>query len=121
MSGLGHEGWKDAMQAFCCGHNFAHASAGVAALSDEQTDKTAHEIRLGDSSPGTAYRLVLGYVGHASIPRSTMRRRSLKQILGKGYSWVTIYTQVDIGLEIISSRTRPHTPNTLTATCATCT
>eukprot|EP00959_Pyramimonas_sp_CCMP1952_P062217 1300624-Pyramimonas_sp.AAC.1 len=24
MSGLGHEWWKEAMQAFCCGHNFLH-------------------------------------------------------------------------------------------------
>eukprot|EP00959_Pyramimonas_sp_CCMP1952_P381147 7986325-Pyramimonas_sp.AAC.1 len=46
MSGLGHEWWKEAMQAFCCGHNFVHVSAGVAALSDEHTDKTAHEIRF---------------------------------------------------------------------------
>eukprot|EP00959_Pyramimonas_sp_CCMP1952_P343219 7189591-Pyramimonas_sp.AAC.1 len=28
MSGLGREWWKEAMQAFCCGHNFAHPSAG---------------------------------------------------------------------------------------------
>eukprot|EP00959_Pyramimonas_sp_CCMP1952_P020277 427784-Pyramimonas_sp.AAC.1 len=38
-----------------------------------------------------------------------MRRRSLKKMLGKGYSWVTIYTPVDVGLEIISSWTRLHT------------
>eukprot|EP00959_Pyramimonas_sp_CCMP1952_P264408 5529076-Pyramimonas_sp.AAC.1 len=40
------------MQAFCCGHNFAHPSTGVAALSDEHTEKTAHEIRFGESFPG---------------------------------------------------------------------
>eukprot|EP00959_Pyramimonas_sp_CCMP1952_P286417 5988779-Pyramimonas_sp.AAC.1 len=28
MSGLGHEWWKEAMQPFCCGHNFAHPSTG---------------------------------------------------------------------------------------------
>eukprot|EP00959_Pyramimonas_sp_CCMP1952_P421506 8830240-Pyramimonas_sp.AAC.1 len=51
MSGLGHEWWKEAMQAFCCGHNFAHPSTGVAALSEGHTDKTAHEIRFGESFP----------------------------------------------------------------------
>eukprot|EP00959_Pyramimonas_sp_CCMP1952_P281434 5882861-Pyramimonas_sp.AAC.1 len=40
------------MQAFCCGHNFVHASTGVAALSGEHADKTAHEIRVGESFPG---------------------------------------------------------------------
>eukprot|EP00959_Pyramimonas_sp_CCMP1952_P254650 5318855-Pyramimonas_sp.AAC.1 len=52
MSGLGHEWWKEAMQAFCCGYTFAHPSTGVAALSDEHTEKTAHEIRSGESFPG---------------------------------------------------------------------
>eukprot|EP00959_Pyramimonas_sp_CCMP1952_P403791 8461478-Pyramimonas_sp.AAC.1 len=51
MSGLGHEWWKEAMQAFCRGNNFAHPSTGVAALSDEHTEKTAHEIRFGESLP----------------------------------------------------------------------
>eukprot|EP00959_Pyramimonas_sp_CCMP1952_P087541 1831620-Pyramimonas_sp.AAC.1 len=40
------------MQAFCCGHNFMHPSTGVASLSDEQKEKTAHEIRVGESFPG---------------------------------------------------------------------
>eukprot|EP00959_Pyramimonas_sp_CCMP1952_P295894 6189250-Pyramimonas_sp.AAC.1 len=52
MSGLGHEWWKEAMQTFCCGHSFVHASAGVAALNEEHADKTAHEIRFGESFPG---------------------------------------------------------------------
>eukprot|EP00959_Pyramimonas_sp_CCMP1952_P450502 9432840-Pyramimonas_sp.AAC.1 len=52
MSGLGYEWWKEAMQAFCCGHNFAHGSTGVAALSNEHTEKTAHEIRFGETFPG---------------------------------------------------------------------
>eukprot|EP00959_Pyramimonas_sp_CCMP1952_P228369 4774913-Pyramimonas_sp.AAC.1 len=52
MSGLGHEWWKEAMQAFCCGRNFVHPSTGVAALSDEHTDKTTHDIRCCESAPG---------------------------------------------------------------------
>eukprot|EP00959_Pyramimonas_sp_CCMP1952_P084673 1770909-Pyramimonas_sp.AAC.1 len=52
MSGLGHERWREAMQAFCCGHNFVHVSTGVAALSDEHADKTAREIRFVESFPG---------------------------------------------------------------------
>eukprot|EP00959_Pyramimonas_sp_CCMP1952_P368348 7715868-Pyramimonas_sp.AAC.1 len=40
------------MQAFCCGHNFVHPSTGVAALGDEHADKTAHEMRFGESFPG---------------------------------------------------------------------
>eukprot|EP00959_Pyramimonas_sp_CCMP1952_P246369 5149812-Pyramimonas_sp.AAC.1 len=52
MSGLRHERWKETMQAFCCGHDFVDTSTGVAALSDEHADKTAHEIRCGESFPG---------------------------------------------------------------------
>eukprot|EP00959_Pyramimonas_sp_CCMP1952_P249171 5208561-Pyramimonas_sp.AAC.1 len=66
--------------------------------------------------PGTAFRSVLEPSGNASAPRSTTRRRSSRKMVGKGYSWVTIYIQVDIGLEIISSWTRLHAPNAPTAT-----
>eukprot|EP00959_Pyramimonas_sp_CCMP1952_P430155 9009611-Pyramimonas_sp.AAC.1 len=52
MSGLGHEWWKEAVQTFCCGHNFVHPSAGVAALSEGHADKTAHEMRFGESFLG---------------------------------------------------------------------
>eukprot|EP00959_Pyramimonas_sp_CCMP1952_P055230 1154656-Pyramimonas_sp.AAC.1 len=81
------------MQAFCCGHNFVHASTGVAALSDGHADKTAREIDLEKVFLGTAYHSVLESFGNASVPRSTSRRRSLKKMLGKGYSWVAIYAQ----------------------------
>eukprot|EP00959_Pyramimonas_sp_CCMP1952_P422812 8856814-Pyramimonas_sp.AAC.1 len=51
MSALGHEWWKEAMQVFCCGHNFVHVSTGVAALTDGRTEKTARAIRFGECFP----------------------------------------------------------------------
>eukprot|EP00959_Pyramimonas_sp_CCMP1952_P196959 4118221-Pyramimonas_sp.AAC.1 len=85
-------GEKEAMQAICCGRNFARPSTGVAALSEEHADKTAHEIRFGESFPGHCVPF-----GNASIPRLATRLQSSKKILGDTYLWFTIYIQVDVG------------------------
>eukprot|EP00959_Pyramimonas_sp_CCMP1952_P061754 1290537-Pyramimonas_sp.AAC.1 len=59
--------------------------------------------------PGTACHSLLEYFGGASIPRSTARQQSFKKILEKGCSWVTIYTQVDVGLVINATHTESRT------------
>eukprot|EP00959_Pyramimonas_sp_CCMP1952_P407981 8549873-Pyramimonas_sp.AAC.1 len=87
----------------CRGRNFAHASTGASALSDEHADKTAHENRYGESSPG-----------HCIPFRVRIFWKCLNPEIDE---WVTIYTQVGVGLVIISYWTRLHAPNTRTATC----
>ena len=51
-SGLGHEWWKEAMQAFCCGRNFTSATTGVTAQDPDLEGQTAHEVRFGESFRG---------------------------------------------------------------------
>eukprot|EP00959_Pyramimonas_sp_CCMP1952_P093430 1955426-Pyramimonas_sp.AAC.1 len=52
-SGLGHEWWKEAMQAWCCGRNFSTRPChGVAATLFACTDFSPHEVHFGASFNG---------------------------------------------------------------------
>eukprot|EP00959_Pyramimonas_sp_CCMP1952_P088227 1845871-Pyramimonas_sp.AAC.1 len=50
---------------------------------------------LAKVSPGTAFYLVLGSSGNASIPRSIVRLQSSKKMLGKGGRWSGDYLVLD--------------------------
>eukprot|EP00959_Pyramimonas_sp_CCMP1952_P462952 9484103-Pyramimonas_sp.AAC.1 len=52
-SGRGHEWWKEATQAWCCGRNFTtRPRRGVAATMDAYTDFSSHEVHFGESFKG---------------------------------------------------------------------